>query len=672
MRKICLAVGVGDAQQLAYLPGARNGAEAFGAWAKTFGYQTFVLTDEKDPVTVPNFKKNLENLLVNSIKNETERAIIYFAGHGMMRGGDDLWLLSTWFSSQEALSVNGLMRRLERYNIKRLIVISDACRTLPTGAQDADLTEHKLLPRGPMVEHTPQADHWRASSKYRAAFMVRGQNGNQDRCIFSGVLIDALWGYDPAAFESGNGVPPRITNFSLAQYLQRQVPQIASRYKVKGQAIELTPDLKPGLWPPDNVYVDSLPQNPPPITLWPPGGAVAQGGGDGGDPRPHGGTWSTREPYLGTEDARLARDETNQDGGDVGYIDVHGYAAAAEYSDDGDEFQPNKWDAGDGNESGDANLENDLRSWFDELIDYKAFASCDNVITIFKSSIGDDTVENFNIFSSNDAEYNCVDTSYNGVIGGRIYHYVPNKKLSHSVPILINLPDGIYAGASLYENSNTGFYITDRGVEGLSIISSEEIRERREYGDKYFFHGQIDVARALSMLQSGTLSPDEAPRLAEGLRYHKHGNPVAGVIAAYLYNRVGDIDNIRRIALFYIKAGELVPFDVALLARGSSERIDDQIFVNIPSVDVRRAYSPQEVLFTRNAMEGGRGLVAGAFPWLRQGWILLEDEGEGALYPPGLSRLTKHLLPAPFTTLRAEGGAILAQWLERGATGDVE
>lgn len=658
MRKVCLAIGVADAQQLAYLPGARNGAKAFGAWADKFGYQTEVLTDELDPVTVDGFKQRLEALLANAVSQETERAIIYFAGHGLTRdAADDLWLLSTWFGNQEAINVSGLVRKLDRYNIKQLVVVSDACRTLPTGAQDADLTEHKF-PRGPVVEQTPQADHWRASSQYRAAFMVKGQTSEQDRCIFSGVLTDALWGHYPAAFEQ-TGDMRRITNFALAKCLQNEVPAVARRYKVKGQPIELTPDLRPGLWPPDNVYVDAPPQTPPPVTPWPAGGAVAQGDADSsGDPRPVGGTWSTRAPYLGTADAELARDETSvatTRGGPRGT-----------------------------NRRGRHSIDRSLLETSRTLSSRFARNIFMWDITLAENPLPAMSVQHshFSVFDSNstavwEQSQEPVAFSTRGrYIGQTDIERMPQGNLyrgrasfpTKSVPLLIRVSAEHYVGAAVYQNRNTNFYITDRGAQGLMMGSRDEGFSAFVESDLAQSLAESEVAQAIVKLQFGSLSPDDAHQLAQGLRYQKHSNPVAGVIAAYLYNRIGDIDNIRRIALYYIQAGEPVPFDVALLARVSSERDSKgEIFITVPSVEAREGFGRDDAAFTRNAMEGGRGVVAGAFPWLRQGWILLDDEGEGALYPPGLSHLAQYLLPAPFTTLRGDGGRMLAHWLERGA-----
>lgn len=57
------------------------------------------------------------------------------------------------------------------------------------------------------------------------------------------------------------------------------------------------------------------------------------------------------------------------------------------------------------------------------------------------------------------------------------------------------------------------------------------------------------------------------------------------------------------------------------------------------------------------------GIVAGAFPWLREGWALLDSEGESGLYPADLARIAVEILPAPFTTLTRAGGAQLARLL---------
>ena len=65
-RKLCLAIGVGDAPPLDYLRGAINGAHAMHDWATANGYDSRLLTDEKTAIGVADIKAELESLLAGA------------------------------------------------------------------------------------------------------------------------------------------------------------------------------------------------------------------------------------------------------------------------------------------------------------------------------------------------------------------------------------------------------------------------------------------------------------------------------------------------------------------------------------------------------------------------------------------------------------------------------
>lgn len=189
----CLAIGVSDAPPLEYLQGAENGAKVFGAWAASLGIPTEILTDEEKAVSFDAVKAAFERLFSGAPK--ISRLLIYFAGHGLSRAAaEDLWLLSQWFTTQRAVAVQGLSRRLERYGIEQLTIVSDACRSPAAGEDSADLVSDPVLDRGPFDASPPLIDMLRASSPFHAAYMVRGSKPEEDRCIFSGLLNEALSG----------------------------------------------------------------------------------------------------------------------------------------------------------------------------------------------------------------------------------------------------------------------------------------------------------------------------------------------------------------------------------------------------------------------------------------------------------------------------------------------
>ena len=86
---------------------------------------------------------------------------------------------------------------------------------------------------------------------------------------------------------------------------------------------------------------------------------------------------------------------------------------------------------------------------------------------------------------------------------------------------------------------------------------------------------------------------------------------------------------------------------------------------------LRQFFSPQ-----------AQGIVAGRWPWMRQGWAFLEDptDEESTLIHPALLEVgRKHLVPGRFATVTGEGADILAQafgletlWSARAARGAVQ
>ena len=93
-------------------------------------------------------------------------------------------------------------------------------------------------------------------------------------------------------------------------------------------------------------------------------------------------------------------------------------------------------------------------------------------------------------------------------------------------------------------------------------------------------------------MRAGTLTGNDALDVAVRIRTDKHIDPVLGALAAYLYDAVGDRDNIRRIAYFYASAGETVPFDVALLADLRGTIHDGRLVVDVPAVPARTPLPP--------------------------------------------------------------------------------
>ena len=140
-----------------------------------------------------------------------------------------------------------------------------------------------------------------------------------------------------------------------------------------------------------------------------------------------------------------------------------------------------------------------------------------------------------------------------------------------------------------------------------------------------------------------------------------------GAISAYLYDSIGDIGNVRRMAYYYAEHGQPIPYDIALIAELRPAVRDGEIWVDVPEVKKRkpRPGDEEQHEWTHEATRAARGPVAGLWPWLRQGWAFLEDESPEAipLVRPDITNLRRHLRPGRFTTFDATGGRQLINLL---------
>jgi hypothetical protein len=176
---------------------------------------------------------------------------------------------------------------------------------------------------------------------------------------------------------------------------------------------------------------------------------------------------------------------------------------------------------------------------------------------------------------------------------------------------------------------------------------------------------QTIATRPVALAATGGTLGDPFDLAAE-LRDQKHADPVLGALAAYAYARAGAIDEVRRTTSYYFKHQQPAPFDAVLLARVPIRRDNDGLVAAIPAVPTRQARSDKERArpYTYEATPAVEVRVAGAFPGLRQGWTLLEDD-----FRPEFRRLAKfadHLRPSIFTTLKADAGQELAALVRKG------
>ncbi|TAJ39330.1 MAG: hypothetical protein EPO55_12805 [Reyranella sp.] len=598
-RMVALAIGVSDAKRLRYLRGALNSATEFAKWATAFGYEAKLLTDETEPVTIPRLRAELDGLLQPAAK-PIHRLLLYFAGHGLIREAEEgLWLLSDWYDEFRAVAVEGLRRKLYLHGINQIAIFADACRSLPASIEVSDLIPDHVLGRGPVGRMEPAIDKFIAAQDGAEAFAIPGPNPEDDRCLFSGVLLEGLWGTKPNAFSKL--LKDKVTSRSLAEYLKAEVPPLAKRYR-----LTLVPSVSPTFPEGDDVYFgDGATPMPPAFPAWPADGPISRMNTDEEVERPelvsHGYLTSV-SPKM---NSRLMREILRSEFS----LEAHKRSVQSILR---DQPRPPSFETGAG------------------------FAVAGRSVRAVWTPA--------DVFAESHGQANWWRL-------GQLAGY----QLARPVPFLIEFDDGLFLATTAIPRFISTVLRDQRGVSALiyrEIGTSPEIATSTE--------------NAIATMESGVLLADTLTDLAVELRQGKHADPVRGVISAYLYESIGDIDNIRRMAFYYIQHNQPIPYDIALLAHLQCDRRNDGLlWAEVPAVPKRKPRTGEESKYdwTYEATSFAKGVVGGFWPWMRQGWTFCDDaaDGRSALVTPGLTDLIRDLTSGRFATLNALGGQRLAK-----------
>lgn len=229
--KLCLTIGISKAHPLSHLPGAITAAHEIRDWASQAGFITEVITDEGEtPVTIARIRETLLKML--PANDEVDLFVLHFAGHGFRTGAEqNVWLPSDWHKEMRAISVEALKRQLYMHGIKSLSIFADACRSLPSDIETADIFGDPVLPRGPYEAAAPIIDRFNAVADGQQAFMLKGDGTAPARCVFSTVLVEGLSGFYDESFDKY--LPDCVIPESLALFSKKRLKEIGEKYDLR-------------------------------------------------------------------------------------------------------------------------------------------------------------------------------------------------------------------------------------------------------------------------------------------------------------------------------------------------------------------------------------------------------------------------------------------------------
>lgn len=635
----------GETDDFPYLDGAVIAAETMGLWAQSSGFaaaDVMILTDRIAPVTDKDLEAAFNTLLPNG--SLTEHLILSFTGHGLTGFNDDTtyWLLSDSLNEGYQIFVEDLKRQLYFYGIRHLTIISDACRAIANTRNLQALTPRPGVKKRHGNPANVDVARFNACQDATSAFMVRDPAaGAPGKCIFSGVLAEALWGRIPEAIDG-----TVVDSASLGRGLR-------AAGKARAMSYNLTLDPGGSAFFDKVVYFDEgkKPAEPvPDLAPWPPvPGSQPVIGGPEVMPIHKGGNTDIFKSVIFDEGVR-----GRILGNDFGFAHrgIDNSAAFPGFPKIAKTIVEDVADTRDSLELPD--LPDESR----EALNVKITDQLQVLEGLAAKSVREQKADLLR------SELVRIIDAQPKVEGGFVVNagvvqiwgngasatlaVLPSALTSFTISemdsqLLVEFADGLFAPLYFYPERVCTMLRDDTGVAALSY-------QPVHYPEK----GALVAAEAIHQMVTGELSADELDALATRLRNEKHLNPVFGAISAHCYDVTGDVDSIRRMAAFYAMRGQAAPYDVIFMALVEN----DGQTAKIPEVprETRRPAGNWPSWLVQKTNEADVR-IAGRCPWLRQGWDFVGNP-ESAEMPLvyGLANLRPHLTAAAFTTLDQEGG----------------
>jgi hypothetical protein len=253
MARAAIVIGVNKTTSLTELKGAVLDANRFSEWINKQGFETKKFIDE--PGRKVTFSEIFDQIKAIVEARTYTQLVIYFAGHGFQNGGSEVWLLSgAPGNAREAIGLEASILAARESGIASVVIISDACRSIPATLQDNRVDGGPIFPNVPLDRTTrPEVDRFFATLPSLVAVAAADANDDARRNgVFTTGFLRA-YRNTAAQFvlkltENGSSVEV-VTNRNLKKLLQ--IPVEDAAHAVAPKAGQL-PD---AIIESDNAYV---------------------------------------------------------------------------------------------------------------------------------------------------------------------------------------------------------------------------------------------------------------------------------------------------------------------------------------------------------------------------------------------------------------------------------
>jgi hypothetical protein len=228
VKRAVVLIGVQHGNNLPELQAVWEGVAGMEEWALSQGVERDLvvkITDEDEEVFPRRIKQPIRDLVD---RNDLEQMIVYFSGHGVIKGFNEFWMLTDGLTDTNgSVNVTLSVELARRSSIPHVVFISDACRTAVDTVQTQRIVGSEIFPIAQTGGGREKSiDQFYATVLGAPALEISDSGSGQFQAVYTAALLEALRGQHPRVLEEEEGVnlirPRRLKEF-LSKHLPKRV-----------------------------------------------------------------------------------------------------------------------------------------------------------------------------------------------------------------------------------------------------------------------------------------------------------------------------------------------------------------------------------------------------------------------------------------------------------------
>jgi hypothetical protein len=233
-KRAAVVIGVNKTGgSLPVLEACATGATEVAGWLGREGFDVTALIDGDGKLVTC---KMVQDAIAHYVKpGKYHQLVIFFSGHGYWKNETELWLLSNApADANEAISWIETAEYAKDCGIPNVVLISDACRTIPTTKSAVRVRGSVVFPNVDTAGTRSKVDKFMAAAVAQAAYETNLDPTGKKTSVFTHCLLRAFRNPDPDTVDKvteDGEVKFVVPNRKLGVSLQRWVPEILSSIK---------------------------------------------------------------------------------------------------------------------------------------------------------------------------------------------------------------------------------------------------------------------------------------------------------------------------------------------------------------------------------------------------------------------------------------------------------